>query len=134
MAGIGPQSRAWVQNYNEAATASALVPVTAVNTASLIAKNSPGSFFGATVVSNPSGASAYVLLLNRTTVPNSGSAFVAVEILGMTGFQAGGIASLAPDQVPDRFTVGAVLVCSTSTTTYTPPTSNLPLYLKARVI
>jgi hypothetical protein len=116
-----------------AAANGAITPKTATNVTAFIANGAPCNFFGATVVSNPSGASAYVLLLNRTTVPTSGANITQTEIVAVTGFAAGGIANLIPDQVPDRFTVGCVLVCSTSTTVYTPLTSNFPLFLKARV-
>lgn len=116
------------------AASGAVVPVRAINATSLVAKASAGNFYGATAVSNPSGSAAYVLVLDRTTVPASGYVFTAAEIVAMTGFAAGGIASVVPDQMPDRCANGCVVVCSTSPTTYTPLTANLPYYIKARIV
>jgi hypothetical protein len=116
------------------AAANGIVPVRASNTASIIAKNSAGNFYGCTVVSNPNGANAYVMVMDRATVPAANASITQSEIFAMTGFVAGGLSSIAPDMVPDRFNNGCVVVISTSTTTYTPPTSNLPLFIKVRAV
>lgn len=111
----------------------AITPRTTTNVSGFVASAVACNFFGATVIGHPNGVGAYVLALNRTTIPASGAAITQGEIYAMTGFTAGGGANLIPDQVPDRYGVGCVLVCSTSTTTYTPLTTNLPLFIKARV-
>lgn len=112
----------------------AITPKTATNVSAFVASTAACNFFGAVVIGAPNGAGAYVLAMNRTTIPASGAALDQTQILAVTGFTAGNGASLVPDQFPDRFSTGCTILVSTSTTTYTPLTSNLPIYIKVRTI
>jgi len=114
--------------------AHAITPKVASNVAAYVASTVACNFYGGSVVSSPNGVAAYVMALNRSTIPTAGTSIVQSEILALSGFSQGGGANLVPDQFPDRFSVGCVIVVSTSTTTYTPPTSNLPLFIKARLL
>jgi hypothetical protein len=117
------------------AAAGGLSPKVTTNATSFIASAVPCNFFGGVVIARSDGAGAYVFVLNRTTVPASGSTIVMSEVLAMTGYAAGGGASLVPDQVPDRFSAGCVIIVSTSVDTYTPPVgTSIPKYIKARVL
>jgi hypothetical protein len=117
------------------AAAGAIVPKVATDTASFIASAVPCNFFGGVVISRPDAASCYVFFLNRTTVPAANATINMAEVMAMTGYSGGGGASIVPDQVPDRYTAGCVIVVSTSIDTYTPPTGNSrPKYIKARVV
>jgi hypothetical protein len=94
-----------------------------------VAKASASNLYSATVLADPNGGNFYLLALNRATMPASGAAFTAAEILGITFVYAGLPASISPDDLPDRFGTGITVVCSTSPTTFTPAPS---LHLKAR--
>lgn len=129
--------RLTVDDYRlpNAAAAGAIVPKVATDVPAFIASAVPCNLFGGVVVGRADGSGAYVFFLNRTTIPASGSAIVMTEVLAMSGYSAGGGASIVPDQVPDRYSVGCVVIVSTSIDTYTPVTGvNRPKYIKVRVL
>jgi hypothetical protein len=109
-----------------------IVPAVAVGQSALVVKTVPCNFYGAVCLSHPSAGNFYLLALNRTTVPAANAAIATTEFLGATIVPGGGYGVLTPNEIPDRFGTGLVLVCSTSTTTYAPLTTNLPLHLKGR--
>jgi len=119
------------------AAGGALQPKTATNVSSFVASAVPCNFFGGSIIARTTGdAVVWVFLLNRATVPASGSTINMAEVVSMTGYSpTSGGAGLTPDQVPDRFTAGLVVLLSTAQDTYTPVTGvNLPKFIKMRVL
>jgi hypothetical protein len=116
--------------------AGAVTPKVTTAVSSFVASTVPCNFFGAAVIGRNDGtAGVYVYMLNRTTVPASGATINMTEVMAMTGYSAGGGASLVPDQVPDRYTAGCVVILTATIDTYTPVTGvNLPKYIKVRVL
>jgi hypothetical protein len=80
---------------------------------SLVAKASPGNLYGYHATAG--GSAAFVALLNATTVPAAGAAIAPLEC---SAVPANGTYRTRQD-IPDRYTVGIVLLFTTSCSTYT---------------
>lgn len=109
-----------------------IVPQVSVGQASMLVRAAAGNLYSASVVAATNAPAFYLIALNRTSVPSANAAITAAEMMGCQYIFAGSYGSLNPDDIPDRFTTGIVLICSTSTTTYTPPNAGNILHLKAR--
>lgn len=114
-----------------AAAASAITPAVAVGASSLVLKNSPGNFYGASTVNNTTAG--FLILYNATTAPSGGAALTGSLILGCVAVGANSNGSIGDFAVPVRCSVGAVLLFSTATTTYTIPAS-LPFHLQGKAV
>lgn len=109
----------------------AVVPVVGVGVSSLVVKASPGNFYGGSMAS---GATAgYLILYNAAAAPAGGAALTAALTLAAVPVAANSWASLGGTIYPDRCSVGAVLLFSTSTTTYTVP-ANVALHMRGQAL
>jgi hypothetical protein len=93
-------------------------------------KASAGNLYGASMVA--STTAGFLIAYNAATIPASGAALTAAQVLYVVPVVANGFASIGGNIIPDRFSNGIVLLFSTSTTTYTVPAA-LALHMRGSV-
>lgn len=108
-----------------------ITPVVGVGVTSLVVKASAGNFYSGSMAS---GATAgYLILYNATAAPAGGAALTAALTLAAIPVAANSWVSIGGTGYPDRCSVGAVLLFSTSTTTYTVP-ANAALHMRGQAV
>lgn len=106
-----------------------MTPVTALNSFGIVVKASPGNFYGGSVIA---GATAgFLIAYNATTVPAAGATLTAGLILGAVSVSANGSAAIGEYNIADRFSVGVVLLFSTTLATNTNP-ANASVFIRGR--
>jgi hypothetical protein len=96
----------------EANPGAGIAPIATAGPA-FVAKGSPGALYGYQATAG--GSAAFVAVLNATAIPAAGAAITPLEC---SAVPANGTYRTRQD-IPDRYTVGVVLLFTTSCSTYT---------------
>ncbi len=105
-----------------------IAPVITVSGTSLLGKAAPGNLYGASAY-NTSAVPGFLVTTNLAAVPASGASISPMDCVPMAATGQALINYGAGP--PDTYSVGIVVLASTSCTTYTP--STLAAFIKARV-